>query len=628
MTLSNKPHLTPLLGASALIFAALMLIPGINAFSMWLDEVNIAFWTQDFQLSGDYFTNIFTQRGHPPLYFALAKLWTIFAGIDDFVLRAFTLFWVMLAAALAFRIAVDLSGKRFAGFAAAVLFGSMGFVRYYTYQNHNYGMLLALSLLLVWTTIRWWNHPSRRGNSLVLVAATLALLFTHYYGAYVVVAVNAYVFLIGLREWKKLLRWILLQASAAVAFAPWFLIVANLAQRVREPAPTGRITSSDTLLSTFDVLLSHQALLYGILLLIGIGCLAMIPAMRTRRHWWRPLLLLGMIIVVSVAVALLVNLRLTTFRDRRVIYLLAIFAILLAYLLSHLPARLGYPLVIGAALISWTASWSSTLPGDWHYRQIVSALNGQLQPGDVAYLQVSPPMDEPPVRYYAERMFPETVIHHTLPQRDLRNPHHLDRFLNDVWLKDSFWVLRLAEDESAWSGEIPGGRFIETAVIPTFQMEIARFDVFFDERQQAPQAAQLDDKLTLPLQFGGMIELVDYQIERLEASPGGSIRLWLDWRALQDLTEDYTVFVQLLTPDRASQTGSGDSDPSHLGRIVLTSRWPAGKLILDEHLLQIDAAAVPGDYMLHIGWYRRGDFMRLRLENGQDSLALTAIRVD
>ncbi len=603
-----------------------MLIYKLNSYSMWLDEIRMLQPGLSFNFTPEFFTPAFIELGHPPLYFMLMRSWTLLMGDSDVILRAFSWMCSVIAAASIYRMAVDLTREAFTGAAAALLFSSMGFVAYYTHQTHNYSMLLMTVSILLFFYQRWLRYPKQRTYMIGVIAATLGVLFTHYYGVYAVLAINAHAFLSSLLRWRLLLRWIVMQAIAALTFSPWIVFVVELAtgrygitEDGRAGVPTGLRTRWSTVQVTIEVLLSHLEWVYLGLLMLSLLALVLHPTWRKAYRRWMPHLALLVIFIVGVmGFALLVNLRLRTFLDRRVIYLLPAVALLLAYGMTAWPRYLRWLPVLGVSLLAFTTQWSPTLQGNTFYRQAVEIAAERVEPGETVYLQYSPPFDEPPIRHYAQRLLPPESVYFIESDTDIRNPYKMDDFMQHAWLRDRFWAVRRSEQTLEWLDNIPDERYVVTETVMVGNMAVDRLEAVYAERQPPPDAVANPDKIPLPRQFGGFFQLLDYQLSALEAQPGDNLNVWLNWQAIAPPDKDYAVFVHLVDDADTTIYGSGDSNPSHLGRLTRTSLWPIGKTIYDGYAFQIDPATPPGSYRVQIGIYSRENLLRLPVQGADD----------
>ncbi|MGN6565839.1 MAG: hypothetical protein ACTHMU_24540 [Thermomicrobiales bacterium] len=89
--------------------------------------------------------------------------------------------------------------------------------------------------------------------------------------------------------------------------------------------------------------------------------------------------------------------------------------------------------------------------------------------------------------------------------------------------------------------------------------------------------------------------------ERVEIAPGDLLKLTLDWDTAGALTENYTMFAQLIGPD-GKVWGQYDAPagwPSHY-----TQDWLPGEHVSLPWNVPLQAGAPPGQYRLLIGMYR------------------------
>ncbi|MGC9394688.1 MAG: glycosyltransferase family 117 protein [Anaerolineae bacterium] len=116
--------------------------------------------------------------------------------------------------------------------------------------------------------------------------------------------------------------------------------------------------------------------------------------------------------------------------------------------------------------------------------------------------------------------------------------------------------------------------------------------------------------------FGGQVMLVDAALDAANPAPGATLPLMLRWRALRALTENYTVFAQIVGPE-GKLYGQVDSWPVYGTRP--TGGWRSGEEINDPYQLNLAPDAPPGEYQVIIGWYLLGTMERLAVldANGQ-----------
>ena len=118
--------------------------------------------------------------------------------------------------------------------------------------------------------------------------------------------------------------------------------------------------------------------------------------------------------------------------------------------------------------------------------------------------------------------------------------------------------------------------------------------------------------------FGDQIKLVDVAYPA-QASAGAALPIQLNWQALTKLTEDYHVFIHLIS-------GSGQKIAQADGQPALwlrpTTTWAISETIVDRYGLWIPSQTAPGVYELRVGLYRPVDGQRLRLMTGEEWVSL------
>lgn len=107
------------------------------------------------------------------------------------------------------------------------------------------------------------------------------------------------------------------------------------------------------------------------------------------------------------------------------------------------------------------------------------------------------------------------------------------------------------------------------------------------------------------------------KLDDVTVAPGESLTLRLNWKALDFIHQDYTVFVHLVGPD-GRPIVQGDSQPMH--GFIPTSYWPPHQKMADDHMLTIPADAAPGEYRLLVGWYDLESLQRLPMTQGQKAI--------
>jgi hypothetical protein len=110
------------------------------------------------------------------------------------------------------------------------------------------------------------------------------------------------------------------------------------------------------------------------------------------------------------------------------------------------------------------------------------------------------------------------------------------------------------------------------------------------------------------VRFEDKIALLSVDIPEKRLTPGGQLTLTLTWQALAEMSEDYTVFVQVVDQqDRI--VGQVDAWPQQ--GTYPTTAWSPGEIVKDPYLVRLDSELPPGQYKLYLGWYLLETLRRL-----------------
>ena len=161
---------------------------------------------------------------HPPLFYFLLKLWIVIGGEGQFWLRLFPVIFAALALIPFWLLCRELKLRSVTVVVAFGLFAVNGAMIKYAQEVRMYSLLMFLSLTSIWLFSRFFF----RGKSFwVLVIANILLVYSHYFGWFVVAAeVTA----ILLAQRIKLLQILLMAGVVGASFAPWLFALFHFAE--------------------------------------------------------------------------------------------------------------------------------------------------------------------------------------------------------------------------------------------------------------------------------------------------------------------------------------------------------------------------------------------------------------
>ncbi len=125
----------------------------------------------------------------------------------------------------------------------------------------------------------------------------------------------------------------------------------------------------------------------------------------------------------------------------------------------------------------------------------------------------------------------------------------------------------------------------------------------------AAQEAAIPHRLDLT--FGGQMELLGYRLDASEVRPGQGLAVTLYWRALKPMTQNYSVFVHLLTENELI-VGQRDVYPGR-GSFP-TTQWQPGQAIADTYIVPVSPTTFsPSRVQVEVGLYQKETGQRLEV---------------
>ena len=202
-----------------LVFSVLRLCH-ISDYGLWLDEV---FSLQAASGSWNHlFEVVINDIVHPPLFYILLKIWVLVGGDSLLWLKILPLAFSILSIIPFYFIARRLNLKP-AEFLTAFMFISFNdYLIYYAQELRMYSMLQFLSLVSIWIFIKFISEESETKNLYVLFIINFLLIYTQYFGVFVVLTQFFYICV-----WHRrlLIRYSLCCLALIVSFFPWVYFV-------------------------------------------------------------------------------------------------------------------------------------------------------------------------------------------------------------------------------------------------------------------------------------------------------------------------------------------------------------------------------------------------------------------
>jgi hypothetical protein len=105
----------------------------------------------------------------------------------------------------------------------------------------------------------------------------------------------------------------------------------------------------------------------------------------------------------------------------------------------------------------------------------------------------------------------------------------------------------------------------------------------------------------LEVNLEDQVKLLGYDLDQETYRPGDTLELTLYWLGLQEMSQNYKVFVHFMDEGLTTMWAQQDGDP--VGGFTPTTRWLSGEVVADEHALYIPPETPPGTYKLFTGMY-------------------------
>ncbi len=220
-------------GAVAALVALYFVLRAWNLRAFCLDSDEVFSVTMARLGLGELLARVAGDLVHPPLSYLLLKVWIAIGGAGLLWVRLlpFTLSALALVPLFALFRRLELS------FGARVLALALIAVNEYQVYHARYVRMYALFFLLgltsLWLFLAWMEDGGWR-RLMVLSAANVLLVYTHYYGWTLVVA-EAVALIIW--ERRRLRAFAVAVAAVALAFAPWAVVVCRSRAAQRGLAP-------------------------------------------------------------------------------------------------------------------------------------------------------------------------------------------------------------------------------------------------------------------------------------------------------------------------------------------------------------------------------------------------------
>jgi len=618
----------------------------IGAQSLWLDEaLSVIFAARPLPR---LIATLIYQDLHPPLYYLLLHGWMALVGQSEFAVRYLSLLLGMptIPGTFVFGRALfrrDGTGGRLEaarghaiGLLAALMVTLSPFLVYYSQEARMYGALATfgvLSTYALWRALRgggrWWL--------LYLVCATAAL-YTQYFGGLVIAFQSLYLIGLIVRGEKQAQRGLLSIAGVGLLYLPWLPAAYLQMQRLFQVPDfwKGELSLSyvaEHVFAAFTIgqypaLAHHPFVSLAAVLLLTVGIVSL--SRQALRRGRAAVYLLGYTVIPFVALYAILA-RNPKFTERYLITIAPPFYLILAFIIVEwflairrvhsIPARIAAgvpPTALAVVLLAtslsqlWQVYYGPGYRKDDN-RAAVSYIEQHYEPGDIVVLMMD---TYQAFEYYDRKGIPWAALQ---PGTDVQGAaralnqilagHRRAWFLlwNADWADPTGYVRRSLR--SAYP-QLPVGRQFTGLELQLYQID---HPPHFTVRTTPDHPS--------PVDFGGRLRLLGYDLPRAALAAGTSSEITLYWNALEPLTKDYIVSLRLTDGRfyywRQDRRPAADTYP--------TMNWRAGDVVTGTLAFQVPAGTPPGTYLLEVGVYAQEDHRDLDvLEQGRIPVGTSA----
>ena len=214
-------------------------IYNLDKMGLWYDEQIILMAASNHELSS-VIVDLLEITEKAPLYPSFIHFWIRFYSSNDFMLRSTNVIFGVLSLFLIFKIGKILLDNK-TGLMSSFIFSISVLHATFSQEATEYSLLILLSLCSVFFLLKILQSKDPI-NYLGYVFVTIMLVYTHYFGWFLIIFQN--IFMFGL--WKKyrnfIKSWIIIQLFILISFAPLLLSISDSNWSIR-PMSYSRIIS-------------------------------------------------------------------------------------------------------------------------------------------------------------------------------------------------------------------------------------------------------------------------------------------------------------------------------------------------------------------------------------------------
>lgn len=606
MTISSTPSkqlVQHLLTVLLLLIGTAVLIFGMDAMHMRPDE-HLTFQNMQYSFS-ESMIRLATRNNQAPLWWINTWVWQRLAGTSEYANRINSVLFSLLTMSVVFQIGRSWFGTRRAGWFALLLLSVNAYFFVYGLEMRMYALAILLTTLSMRCFYAWVTHK-RWLDAIFYGLSVTALLYTHYYLGFVVLAQAAFfaVFFLWRLDWKLIRQGFAAALLAAVVWSPGIVLLygqlgfIDFAGEGGLKIPT-QPTNLETLRDLLAIVSNGWAWLYAALIVFGIVRLWKKPAYWLVLFW----------LIFSPGLVLLVNTQAPIFTQRYTSFFAPAIALALAAPLAvlKLPGKqttsrsgvLRWAAVILVAALS-LVTLPQHFPNRTPWRDILAQVSVQAQPGDILLFS-SVEVDAYKLDQMA-RYLPAELVQNRVDTAAEAAQARRVWFLNDFWFNDDVRAdfETLEASHRVWS--VAGDCTSDWCLLAQLMVAPPNREAEF---------------------FGGIIGFLGADASLAE---DGTLHVLLWWTVEEMPSLDYSISLQVLDTDGALITqADGAIQPPDSEEGIPTSQLQPGGTYLDERFLQLPANVAQGEFTVQLVVYDWQTNERLTISPNRDTITLQNI---
>ncbi len=228
-----------------LLLGLLLRIYDLGTESVWYDEA-ISIAASKLGIIDQITWNIAQNESNPPFYYLVLHFWVPVFGDSEFISRLPSAIFGSLSVFAIYAVGKLIFNKK-AGLLAALILAVSVFHIQYSQEARAYSLMVLLTLISFYFLLKL-TSSRRRAYSIAYVVSSVLLMYTHYYGALIMIVQNVFYFTMFLVNKKAgelgIWRWLKLQLLLGLLFLPGFLLWAKVTLFIQKgfwvPEPTFR----------------------------------------------------------------------------------------------------------------------------------------------------------------------------------------------------------------------------------------------------------------------------------------------------------------------------------------------------------------------------------------------------